>query len=166
MRRPKDPFQRYQEVVARNASRKTKAEIRAQELCAIGFIGLDPDLRPASSQLPQIRNTCQDNITAFWAATDDMDKETELGYRIRTKSLSSNFEKYMDTDDLEIPMATESRVEFERRFSCKIGVRCYLKYQKAFQEMKEPWVCGQCGIFVLATNQKPEYTYLEKMGVD
>ena len=61
-------------------------------------------------------------------------------------------------------MATESRVELERRFSCKIGVRCYLKYQKASQEMKEPWVCGQCGILVSATNQKPEYTYLEKMG--
>ena len=30
--------------------------------------------------------------------------------------------------------------------------------------MKEPWVCGQCGILVTATNQKPEYTYLEKMG--
>ena len=93
-----------------------------------------------------------------------MDKETELGYRIRTKSLSSKFEKYMDTDDLEILMATESRVEFERRFSCKIGVRCYLKYQKTLQDIKEPWVCGQCGILVSAKNQKPEFTDLEKKG--
>ena len=37
--RKKDPFQRYREVVLPKANRKTKAEVRAEELSTIAFDG-------------------------------------------------------------------------------------------------------------------------------
>ena len=74
-----------------------------------------------------------------------MDKETELGYRLRTGSLPSSFRKYMDPDDLDVPMPNESKIEFERRFSCQIGERCYTKYIRTLPGTRDPWVCGQCG---------------------
>ena len=58
-------------------------------------------------------------MTAFWAATDNMYKEA----RLRTKSLPSKFETYMDRDDLQVAFITKSKLEFEQRFSFKFGVK-------------------------------------------
>ena len=96
--RKKDQFQRYREVVLPKANRKTKAEVQAEELSTISFDGIFPEFHPASSPLPRVRNTCQDNMTGCWAATDDMDKDTELGYRLRTQNLPFKFETYMDRE--------------------------------------------------------------------
>ena len=69
----------------KNPKKETKRasnKINANDLLQIAFKGTNPNLRPSPSQLPQppnLRNTAHENIVAFWSATEDMDKETELG---------------------------------------------------------------------------------------
>ena len=63
-------------------------------LSTIQFQGTHPELTPARIQLPRIINNPEDVSTMIWAATDSMDMQTELQYRIQSGHLSNDYERF------------------------------------------------------------------------
>ena len=106
---------------------------KTRDLAEIAFQGTNPRLRPAPAQLKQfpiIRNTAHENITAFWSATRDMDDETELSERIKTKKLSVDKKKYI-SDDNPSEEAGNRTSRHQDIHLKKIGLKAYESYQKA-----------------------------------
>ena len=144
-----------------------KAKEKTRDLLQIAFQGTNPNLRPAPSQLPQppvLRNFAQDNITGFWAATGDMDMETELGERIRTKKFKKFLSRYMDTDDQAVADGEDIRRTREDVHRIQVGLHSYEAYQKALPPDKVSWICGQCGITERDNYRSPTYKPLEQLG--